>query len=153
MSRDQLISELDSAYAEFCSAVEGMSEEQFQRKFMDDEWGAKEIVAHITGWHGELGSGLERMARGERPVPEGENWDNPDPYNKVFAEHATGKTKEQVLRELEASVQHFKEAAMKLPEERFADGKTGYKLFQGAGIEHFREHLADIRQATATTAR
>jgi hypothetical protein len=150
----QLTSELDAAYREFRQAVEGMSEEEFQRKFTaDGKWGTKEIVAHLTGWHGQLASGFERMARGERPVPEGEDWNNPDPFNEVFAEHATGKTKDQVLHELDAAVNHFKEAAAKLPDDRFGEGKTANKLFDGAGISHFREHLEDVRQAAAASAR
>jgi hypothetical protein len=146
-TRQQLISQLDSAYQQFRSAAEKLEERQFEHKFIDGKWGAREIVAHIAGWHGEMGGGLERMSRGEKPQPEGANWNDFDSTNATFAEHAKGKTKDQVLHELDAAVNHFKEAAMKLPEDRFGEGKTANKMFEGAGIEHFQEHMEHLRQA------
>ena len=73
--RDELIQKLDAAYEDYRSAIDGLDERQFDRKWLDDgKWAAREITAHLTGWLGTLGGGLERMGRGEKPSPEGENW-------------------------------------------------------------------------------
>ncbi len=144
-TRQQLLGELDRAYREFRSLVEDLDEQRFERKWIDNRWGVREVAAHIAGWHGKLGAGLERMQRGERPVPEGENWENVDGMNAVFAEHARGKRKQEILEELDDAVRHFKEAAMHLPEDRFQEGKTARRMVDLAGIGHFHEHSEMIR--------
>lgn len=143
--KEELIDELDRAHQEFRSAVEDLDEHTFETKWQDGRWGVREVTAHLTGWHGKLASALERMARGEKPVPEGEDWSKADEFNAIFAEHAKGKQRDEVLAELQAAVASFKEAAMKVPDERYGDGKTANKLFEGAGIGHFREHAEAIR--------
>jgi CBS domain-containing protein len=144
-TKQELIQQLDRAYREFRSTVEDLDERAFETKWLDDRWGVREIVAHITGWHGTLSKGLERLARGEKAVPEGENWSDTDPANDTFADHAKGKTKDQVLHELDAAVQSFKDAAGRVPDHRFGEGKTANQIFDGAGIEHFAEHTKMIR--------
>lgn len=51
----------------------------------------------------------------------------------------------QILHEFDQALLSFKEAATRLPEDRFADGKTAAKMFDLAGIEHFKEHADVIR--------
>jgi len=144
-SRDELIQRLDTAYEDYRSTIEDLNEPQFDKKWLDGQWGAREITAHITGWLGTLAGGLERMSRGERPAPEGQDWSAPDPYNATFAEHAKGKKHDQILDELEHGMEAFKKAAMMLPEDRYGEGKTANRIFDGAGIVHFKEHAAMVR--------
>jgi hypothetical protein len=151
-TKEELIKQLDEAHREFRSTVEDLDEHTFDTKWLDNKWGAREIVAHITGWHGKLASGLEHMARGEKPVPEGEDWSNSDPFNETFAEHVKGKQRDEVLAELEHAVESFKAAARKVPDDRYGEGKTANRLFDGAGIVHFREHAEMIRNWRAQPA-
>ena len=144
-SRDELIQRLDAVYEDYRSTIEDLNEPQFDKKWLDGQWGAREITAHITGWLGTLAGGLERMSRGERPAPEGQDWSAPDPYNATFAEHAKGKKHDQILDELEHGMEAFKKAAMMLPEDRYGEGKTANRIFDGAGIVHFKEHAAMVR--------
>jgi hypothetical protein len=144
--RDELIQRLDAAYQDYRSTIEDLHESQFDKKWLDGRWGAREITAHITGWLGTLAGGLERMSRGERPAPEGEDWTVPDPYNATFAEHAKGKKHDQILHELANGMESFKKAAIKVPEDRYGEGKTANRIFDGAGIEHFKEHADVIRE-------
>jgi hypothetical protein len=145
-TRDQLIQELDAAYQDYRSTLEGLSERQFENKWLDGQWGVREITAHITGWLGQLSGGLERMSRGEKPAPEGEDWTVPDSYNSTFAEHSKGKRHDQIIHELEHGMVAFKESAMLVPEDRYGEGKTANRIFDGAGISHFKEHADMIRE-------
>lgn len=144
--RQKLSQELDDAYQEFLSAVHDLDEHTFERKWLDGRWGVREIVAHHTGWFGQLGGGLERMARGEKPTPEGVDWTDVQPWNERFAQHAKGKLKGAVLDELAHAVTAFMEAATRLPDDRFVEGKTVHKMFDAAGISHFRESSAMVRR-------
>ena len=145
MTRDELIQRLDAAYQDFRSAVEGLDEPHFDNKWLDGQWGAREITAHLTGWLGQLSGGLERMSRGEKPQPEGVDWSDSDRWNATFASHAKGKKYAQILEELEHGMESFKKAAMMVAEDRYGEGKTANRLFDGAGIVHFAEHAAVIR--------
>jgi hypothetical protein len=145
-TREELTQRLDAAYQDYRSTVQDLDDQQLDKKWLDDQWGAREITAHITGWLGTLAGGLERMARGERPAPEGEDWNAPDGYNETFAEHAKGKDRDQILHELENALESFKAAAAKVPDDRYGEGKTANKIFDGAGIVHFKEHADMIRE-------
>lgn len=136
---------LESAYREFRTLVDGIDEASFEEKWLDGRWGVREIVAHIAGWLREMGAGLERLSRGERPAPEGVDWSDFQRWNDLFAQEAQGKSKTEVLRELDDEVARFTGYAAQLPEERFAPGKTANKIVQGAGTGHFHTHTAMIR--------
>ena len=145
-SRDELIQRLDAAYQDYRSAVEPLDEHQFEEKWLDGQWGAREITAHITGWLGQLGGGLERMSRREKPQPDGVDWTaDGDRWNATFASHAKGKKHKQILDELEHGMEAFKKSAMMLPEDRYGEGKTANRIFDGAGIVHFKEHAEIVR--------
>lgn len=143
--RARLIRELETAYEEFLAAIEGMGESNFEKKWLDRKWGVREIAAHIAGWLGQLGAGLERMSRGEKPSGP-HDWSDVDRWNATFAEHARGKRRHEVLHELDHAMAAFKKAALLLPEERYGEGKTANRFFDAAGISHFREHARMIRE-------
>lgn len=151
--KEQLISELNAAYARFLDTIADLDERSFEEKWLDGRWGVREIAAHHTGWLGQLAGGMERMSRGERPTPEGVDWSDPQPWNDKFAEHARGKRKQQVLDELDHALNSFKAAAEKLPEERFEEGKTVDTMFDGAGITHFKDSAEMVREWRAAHAR
>ncbi len=134
----------ENAYREVRSLVDSIEEPRFEEPWLDGRWGVREIVAHLAGWHREMGAGLERMTRGERPTREGVDWSDVQAWNDRFAREAQGKSKADVLREFDAAVARFREFGAQLPEERFGPGKTANGIIEGAGTNHFREHMAMI---------
>ncbi len=143
-----VIAEYREAYAGFLAAVSGLSEEQLTRPFMD-HWGVREIAAHIAGWHDQLTTGLQRMAQGLRPTPEGANWSEIQAWNDRFAMQASSGTAAAFLRTLDEQSRRFIAALEAVPDDRFGEGKTVNRLAADAGYEHLREHTADIREALA----
>lgn len=144
--KEQLIGELNAAYGRFVNTIADLDERTFEEKWLDGRWGAREIVAHHTGWLGQLAGGMERMARGEKPTEDGVDWNNTQYWNDLFAERAKGKQKQGILDELSHALDSFKAAAEKLPEERFEEGKTVDKMFDGAGIGHFKESAEMVQE-------
>jgi hypothetical protein len=146
-TRKQLIAELDEAYSEFRAAVEGLDEHHFEKKWLGGRWGAREIAAHVAGWLGQLGAGMERMSRGEKPAPEGQRpWTEVDAWNEVFARHSMGKRQDEVLHELEQALKSFRNVALRLPDDRYGEGKTANRMFAAAGAPHLKEHAGILRQ-------
>ncbi|MDO8615038.1 MAG: ClbS/DfsB family four-helix bundle protein [Dehalococcoidia bacterium] len=144
-SRDDLIKEFDAAFQDFRSVLSGLTEHDFDTKWLDKRWGVREIAAHFTGWLGQMAGGLERMGRGEKPALEGVDWTDVQRWNDTFAEHVKGKRVTQVLDELEHATNAFKQAAIRLPDERYGEGKTAYRMFQAVGSPHLREHTEMVR--------
>ena len=109
-------------------------------------WSVCDIVAHMSGWHRELGPALERIARGERPIPEGKNYESDvDGWNEKFVAVKRGTPVADVLLELDASHEYFMHAAAQVPEDRFVEGKTAWKIVDLNSVSHYREHADQIR--------
>ena len=47
-TRNELLNQLDTAYRDYLSAIDGLGEPEFEKKWLDGNWGALEITAHIT---------------------------------------------------------------------------------------------------------
>jgi hypothetical protein len=143
--KEPLIESLDLAYRDFRSVLEGVEDHDFEKIWLDGRWRVREIAAHCAGWLGQFAAGMQRMSRGEKPSTHDIPWTEVDRWNEIFAEHAQGKRKDEVLHELEKAFASFKAAATQLPEDRFEEGKTVSKMFDLAGISHFKEHAEMIR--------
>jgi len=145
MTRDEILKTLDTEFDALLKTVDGLSDEQMTIVWFGD-WGVRDILAHIAGWHREMTSAFERIARGERPVPEGVDYSNADPINARFAEAARNTPASAMLAELKASKEAFVAAARTVPEDRFEEGKTAYRILHTTGIDHYREHMPPIQQ-------
>ena len=79
-----LLEEAEVELDRFKRAIAGLSEAEM-RETWSGTWAVRDIVAHLSGWHREIGPALERLARGEKPIPEGVNYMDADPWNARFA--------------------------------------------------------------------
>jgi Protein of unknown function (DUF1706) len=144
MTRDEQIAELERAFGELERSIDGLTHEQKLQKWYGD-WCVYDICSHIIGWHHEMDDAMERLARGERPTPEGVDYSKTDEWNKRFVETWNQSSGEAVLVELVASKDAFVSAAKSVPEEKFAEGKTASKILATTGTNHYREHAPEIR--------
>jgi hypothetical protein len=144
MSKDALLREMEAGFADLLSAVDGLSEEQMTRVWYGD-WSVRDILAHVAGWHREEIAMLERMARGERPVPESADYTDDDAWNARFVAKWRAASAGEVLAELKAIKEAYLAAAGRLPEERFEEGRTAQRLVREGCTEHYREHAGEIR--------
>lgn len=133
-TKDELLGEAAREY----KALRGLNETQMTEVWLGT-WSVRDIVAHITGWHQEMGPALERLARGERPIPEGVSYDdNVDAWNERFAAARRSTAVADVLLELDKSHEHFLKVAAVVPTERFQPGKTAWKIVDLNGGHHYR---------------
>ena len=70
MDKQSVLNELQSAFDELVASFKGLDERAMNVVVLGT-WSVKDILAHIAGWQHEMTGALERMARGEKPVPEG----------------------------------------------------------------------------------
>jgi hypothetical protein len=144
-NRDQLIAKVDESFNDLLAAVRDLSDDEMTKVWFG-EWGVREILAHVAGWHWEMSKAFGRIAAGERPVPEGVSYDDADAINSGFARDATGKSPRIVLEDLIASKEAFVAAALTVPEDRFADGRAAARILETTGFGHYAEHIAAIQE-------
>ena len=85
-----LLSEAETEFTRFKRAIAGLDEAQMRQVWLGT-WSARDIVAHISGWHRELVPALERIARGERPIPEGVSYEDVDAWNAPLRGRQEGR--------------------------------------------------------------
>ena len=84
MDKQTTLQGAQNGFDELLAAVQGLDEQAMTRTFFGD-WSVKDILAHLAGWQHEMAGSMERMARGERPTPEGVDYGNADAWNASFA--------------------------------------------------------------------
>jgi hypothetical protein len=144
-AKQELLNQSAREYKAFHEAIQGLNEEHLSEVWLG-VWSVRDIVAHITGWHRELIPALERLARGERPVPEGVNYDDVDAWNARFAAARKDAAAAEVLLEFDKSHEEFMQAAAAIPDERFVPGKTAYRMVDMNSAHHYKEHGDQIRR-------
>ncbi len=144
--KQSVVQEIRSAYREFMDAVEGLGDEQLHKPFLGS-WSVREITGHIIGWQEQMTTGFERMARGERPTPEGVDWSDVQSWNDKFAASVKDRKAPELIKELDSRVEGMIAALEALPDDRFGEGKTVNRMAQAAGFGHFREHAPEIQEA------
>jgi hypothetical protein len=144
-TKEELLNSAAREYRAFHETIQGLNEEQMTEVWLGT-WSVRDIVAHMSGWHRELGPALERLARGERPVPDGQNYETEvDAWNEKFAASKRNTPVADVLLELDKSHEYFMHAAAQVPEERVVEGKTAWKIVDLNSAHHYKEHGDQIR--------
>ncbi len=143
-TKDELLSAAAREYKALHEALGGLNEALMAEVWLG-VWSVKEIVAHISGWHRELGPALERMSRGERPLVEGAHYDDVDGWNARFVAERAGASVAERLLELDRSHEYFMRVASAVPAERFQPGKTAWKIVDLNSAHHYKEHGDQIR--------
>ena len=144
-TKQELLNSAAREYKAFHETIQGLNEEQMTEVWLGT-WSVRDVVAHMSGWHRELGPALERLARGERPVPDGKNYETEvDAWNARFASAKQNTPVADVLLELDESHEYFMHAAAQVPEDRFVEGKTAWKIVDLNSAHHYKEHGDQIR--------
>ncbi len=147
MDKAEVLQNVETESQNLQEAVKGLDNDQMAQTWLDG-WSAKDILAHVLGWEREMVVFLERMARGERPTPEGVDYSDPNAWNAKFAlEFApiSGSTVLAVWRQVHMNCLR---AAQALSDDRYGekDGKpkTANRMLADNGYEHYQEHTDQI---------
>ena len=148
MDKDAVIKRVEDGFAQLLAAVDGLDEHAMSKVFYGD-WAAKDILAHIAGWHHTMTGALERMGRGERPTPEGVDYSDADAWNAKFVAAMRPQTAATVVADLRQSYANYIRAARALPADRFGEGKTANRILEASGYGHYAEHLPALQEYRA----
>ena len=148
MDKKATVAELESGFQKLLASFKDLDDRAMQRVFYGS-WSVKDILAHIAGWHQQMTGALERMARGERPTPEGVDYSDGDAWNAKFASAMRAQSPPTVVAILRQSFANYLRAARALPDDRFGDGKTANRLLETSGYGHYAEHRPAIEEFAA----
>jgi hypothetical protein len=145
-----VLKQLETEYQNLKQAIDGLDREQMERVWFG-EWSVKDILAHVLGWEREMAAALGRIARGERPTPEGVDYSNSDEWNAKFSLALRPQLPTTVVAEWQQTHMNYVRAAQAVPDDRFGvsdDGrpKTVNRLLETSGYGHYKEHAAQIRE-------
>lgn len=145
-AQTDIINELEQAYTAFRAKVANLDDAAWDETWLGT-WKVNQMLAHMAGWANEMVGGIQRVAQGQRPTPEGVSYADTDGWNEKFA--SVAKEGKEALAEFDAAFRAYIDAAKALPGDLFGtgdDGKVriGSRLLTGAGIHHFEEHGAEL---------
>jgi len=143
MDKQTTLKELQDGFAALTAALDGLDERAMTTVFYGT-WSVKDIVAHIAGWQHLMSEAMERMARGEKPTPEGVDYSDADAWNARFAAAMTAQNATTVVADLKQSFANYFRAARAISDDRYGEGKTINRLIETSGIGHYKEHLPAI---------
>jgi len=151
MNHDAALAPLEQAWRSLDAAVRALPEERFLAPLRG--WSARDIVAHLIGWNRHMIEASGSILRGESPAYYA---DAPLGYRNLNAAHAaaySSRSREELLRELEASLQELKTFVRSLRMGEI-DDSHGVLHYIGrpatiAGIlrsltQDYRDHAAEI---------
>ncbi len=145
--KETVLKNVETEYENLQAAVKGLDDGQMAEAWLDG-WSVRDILGHVLGWERQMITFLERMARGERPVPEGVDFSDPNAWNAKFAAEFAPIGGGTVLATWKQAHMNFLRAANALPDDRFGekDGKpkTANRMLADNGYEHYREHTGQI---------
>ena len=151
MDKTTVLKQVEDGFAALVASVQGLDEAAMSRRFYGD-WSIKDILAHISGWHHTMTGAMERMARGERPTPEGVDYSDSDAWNAKFSAAMRAQSAPTVMADLQQSYATYMRAARAIPDDRFGEGKSINRLLEASGYGHYAEHRPPIEEYRKTLA-
>ena len=151
--KQDALDELQSRYAAFREGIAELPDSAYSETWLGT-WNLSQLLAHMSGWYGEMTEAIGRVGRGEPPTPAGVDYSDPDSWNAKFAQDAiAGRA---ALARWDDAFAGYRDAAASLPDSLFGIDpekgrpRIGNRLLQGAGIGHFEEHEPELREWLAT---
>ncbi len=142
-----LIAELEQKYVDFRELIVNLPPEAYREVWLG-EWSVNQMLAHMAGWYREMAGGFARVARGERPAPEGADYSQTDAWNAKFA--LLAKDGHAALDDFDEAFHEYYAAAKGLGDEFYGIDpeknrpRIGNRLLDGAGLHHFDEHRPEL---------
>jgi uncharacterized protein with NRDE domain len=144
-----LAMEAEAARAEFLEAVSSLTPAQRDAPSLIGDWGLPEIVAHVGYWVGNSAEALHAAEQGR--AHELPHIDDVEERNAVVARVAHETDLATVIKREAAAFEAFIDRLRAGDPEwlgmSIASGQTIEHIVKEDGIDHYREHAADLRKA------
>ena len=154
ISRDKLLEEMRTKYAELEGMLEPLDETQMTTPGVYGEWSIKDVLAHLVSWQQRTLDRLYAAARNEEPtIPPISTDEEMNRLNEHFYQENKSRPLAEVLANFRSSHLQMLEAVQALSDESLADpqrfawlkGDALWQLVAGNTYDHISEHIEPIR--------
>ena len=143
-TKSEIFTALDAAYANLETTLDTVDQPHAEWPQAFGAWSIINVLQHLDGWLVEMHGTVQRIARGERPNPEGVDYSNVEAWNAKFIEVRGAPTLAEARTAFQTSHAALREALDTVPDDRYGDGRTVNRLTYTACIEHYEEHAEEI---------
>lgn len=138
--RDDLCRDEEQGYEELVAAIRAVPRERLEEPILRDGWSVRDVVWHVACWHAECAHALERVRLGTY-----EGWEeDTDALNERFLEEGRRHGLDTARAMLAAARNRMLQELWAFPGDPPGEA---VEWFVESGVEHYREHLADVRGA------
>jgi hypothetical protein len=146
MNRQQLLKQLDKAWAAFKESYAGLSDSQLTEPGVTGHWSVKDIIAHVTWWEEEALKHLPLILKGGRPLRYSVQYGGIDAFNAQMTEQKRGLALADVLRQQEETHRRLIAYVHSAPEEQFMRETRFWRRLRLDTYSHYPKHAKAVRE-------
>ena len=145
MDKQQLLKQLEKAWAAIKESYAGLSDSQLTESGVMGNWSVKDILAHVTTWEEEALKYLPLIITGGRP-PRYIQYGGIDAFNAQMTEQKRGLALSDVLRQLDETHRRLIDYIRSVPEEHFTRETRFRHRLRLDTYSHYPKHAKAIRE-------
>ncbi len=145
MDKQQLLKQLEKAWAALKEAYVGLSDSQMTEPGVMDNWSVRDILAHVTTWEEEALKYLPLILTGGRP-PRYIQYGGIDAFNAQMTEQKRSLPLSDVLRHLDETHRRLIDYIRSVPEEHFTRETRFRHRLRLDTYSHYPKHARAIRE-------
>ncbi len=146
MDRQQLLKQLDKAWAAIKASYAGLSDAQLTEPGVTGDWSVKDILAHVTTWEEEALKYLPLILKGGRPPRYSIKYGGIDAFNAQMTEQKRGLSLSEVVRQLDETHGRLVAYVQSAPEEQFIRETPFRRRLRLDTYSHYPIHTKLIRE-------
>src|SRR5438445_336533 len=145
IDKQQLLKQLEKAWAAIKESYAGLSDSQLTEPGVMGNWSVKDILAHVTTWEEEALKYLPLIITGEKP-PRYIQYGGIDAFNAQMTERKRGLALADVLRQLDATHCQLIDYIQSEPEEQLIRETRFRHRLRLDTYSHYPLHAKAIRE-------
>ena len=144
VDKQQLLAQLDRAWAALGEAYEGLAEAHLTEPGVVGDWSAKDVLAHVTTWEEEALKYLPLILEGRRPPRYSTQYGGIDAFNAQMTEQKRHLSLAEVLRQLDETHRRLIDYVNSAPEEQFTHETRFRRRLRLDTYSHYPIHTRGI---------
>jgi hypothetical protein len=145
MDKQQLLKQLEKAWAAIKESYAGLSDSQMTEPGVMGNWSVKDILAHVTTWEEEALKYLPLIITGGRP-PRYIQYGGIDAFNAKMTEQNQSLSLSDVLRQLDVTHLRLIDYIGSVPEEHYTRETRFRHRLRLDTYSHYPKHARAIRE-------
>ncbi len=146
MDRQQLLSKLDGAWADFEQSFVGLTDAQMVESGVVGDWSVKDILGHVTTWEEEALKSLPLILERRKPPKYSVLYGGIDAFNAQESERRRGLPLADILSQLERTHSRLVSFVEGVAEEQFTRDTPFRHRLRLDAYSHYPLHARMIRE-------